>query len=322
MQKKILDILLNADDFISGQEISEKLGVSRQAVWKSINALKEKGYEIQSVTNRGYRLVSSPNYLNESSLKSLLHNRIIGKNLIVLDSVNSTNDYLKKLGNEGCENGTVVAAREQTKGKGRLGRTWQSKKDDGIAFSVLLRPSVAPSEVSAITPLAGLAVCKAIREYTKLDCVIKWPNDIIVGRKKLVGILTEMSAEFDAVEYVITGIGINVDHTSFPEEIAFKATSLLLETGRHIDKNEFLACVLEHLENEFVKNNLELTPTALSEYTDLCATVGRSVTFQRGTRRISGMAVGVSEHGELKVMMSDGTICLVNSGEVTVQGIY
>lgn len=322
MQKKILDILLNADDFISGQEISEKLGVSRQAVWKAINALKQKGYEIQSVTNRGYRLVSSPNYLNESSLKSLLHNKIIGKNLIVLDSVDSTNDYLKKLGNEGCENGTVVAAREQTKGKGRLGRTWQTKKDDGIAFSVLLRPNVAPSEVSAITPLAGLAVCKAIREYTKLDCVIKWPNDIIIGRKKLVGILTEMSAEFDAVEYVITGIGINVDHTSFPEEIAFKATSLLLETGRHIDKNEFLACVLEHLENEFVKNNLELTPTALSEYTDLCATVGRSVTFQRGTRRISGMAVGVSEHGELKVMMSDGTICLVNSGEVTVQGIY
>ena len=322
MQKKILDILLNANDFISGQEISENLGVSRQAVWKAINALKEKGYEIQSVTNRGYRLVSSPNYLNESSLKSLLHNKIIGKNLIVIDSVDSTNDCLKKLGNEGCENGTVVVAREQTKGKGRLGRTWQSKKDDGIAFSVLLRPNAAPSEVSAITPLAGLAVCKAIREYTKLDCVIKWPNDIIVGRKKLVGILTEMSAEFDAVEYVITGIGINVDHTSFPEEIAFKATSLLLETGRHIDKNEFLACVLEHLENEFVKNNLELTPTALSEYTDLCATVGRSVTFQRGTRRISGMAVGVSEHGELKVMMSDGTICLVNSGEVTVQGIY
>ena len=322
MQKKILDILLNADDFISGQEISEKLGVSRQAVWKSINALKEKGYEIQSVTNRGYRLVSSPDYLNESSLKTLLHNKIIGKNLIVLDSVNSTNDHLKKLGNEGCENGSVVAASEQTRGNGRLGRTWQSKKDDGIAFSVLLRPNVAPSEVSAITPLAGLAVCKAIREYTKLDCVIKWPNDIIVGRKKLVGILTEMSAEFDAVEYVITGIGINVDHTSFPEEIAFKATSLLLETGRHIDKNEFLACVLEHLENEFVKNNLELTPTALSEYTDLCATVGRSVTFQRGTRRISGMAVGVSEHGELKVMMSDGTISLVNSGEVTVQGIY
>ena len=117
MQKKILDILLNADDFISGQEISEKLGVSRQAVWKSINALKEKGYEIQSVTNRGYRLVSSPDYLNESSLKSLLHNKIIGKNLIVLDSVNSTNDYLKKLGNEGCE--TVLSLPQESRQRAR-----------------------------------------------------------------------------------------------------------------------------------------------------------------------------------------------------------
>lgn len=322
MQNKILDILINSTDFVSGQEISEKVGVSRQAVWKAVNALKEKGYEIRSVKNRGYRLVSSPNYLNESSLKSLLHNKVIGKNLIVLETVGSTNDYLKELGSDGCANGTVVASREQTKGKGRLGRAWQTKKDDGIAFSVLLRPNVAPSEVSAITPLAGLAVCKAIREYTKLDCVIKWPNDIIVGKKKLVGILTEMSAEFDAVEYVITGIGINVDHTSFPEEIAYKATSILLETGRHIDKNEFLACVLTHIEKEFLNNGLELTPTALGEYTDMCATVGKNVTFQRGSRKISGLAVGISAHGELKVMLSDGTICLVNSGEVTVQGIY
>lgn len=322
MQKKILDILLNTDGYVSGQEISEKLGVSRQAVWKAVRSLKEKGCEIDSVKNRGYKLVSSPDYLNESSLKSCLHNKIIGKNLIVLDTVDSTNDYIKMLGSSGCENGTVVAAREQTKGKGRLGRAWQSEKDGGIAFSVLLRPKIAPNEVSSITPLAGLAVCKALREYAKLDCMIKWPNDIIVGRKKLVGILTEMSAEFDAVEYVVIGIGINAEYTVFPEEISYKATSLLLETGRHIDKNELTACVLGHLEKEFLKNNLELSPAALSEYSDLCATVGRNVTFQRGTRRINGMAVGISGGGDLKVMLSDGTICLVNSGEVTIQGIY
>ena len=122
----------------------------------------------------------------------------------------STNDYLKKLGADGCENGTVVVAREQTQGKGRLGRVWKAKKDDSITFSFLLRPKIAPSEVSSITPLAGLAVCKAIREFTGLDCRIKWPNDIIIGKKKLVGILTEMSAEFDAVEYVITGIGMPI----------------------------------------------------------------------------------------------------------------
>ena len=322
MQNKILDILQNSNDYISGQEISFHLGVSRQAVWKSINSLKEKGYTISSVTNKGYRLEAAPKYLNENSLKKHLHNKIIGSKLVVLDSVGSTNDYLKQLGNDGCPNGTVVAAREQTKGKGRLGRVWKTKKDDGIAFSVLLRPNIAPSEVSAITPLAGLAVCKAIREYTGLDCRIKWPNDIIVGKKKLVGILTEMSAEFDAVEYVISGIGINVDHSSFPEEIAFKATSIFLETGRHIDKNEFLACVLTHIENEFLRSNLELNPTALEEYNDLCATIGRSVAFQRGSRRTEGMAVGVAENGELKVMLSDGSIQLVNSGEVTVQGIY
>lgn len=322
MQKKILNILTNADDYISGQEISAQLGVSRQAIWKAMNSLKEKGYVIDSATNKGYRLVSFPDYLNEDSIKSFLHTKIIGKSLFVLDSATSTNDYLKNLGNENCENGTVVVTREQTKGKGRLGRTWTSKKDDCVMFSVLLRPNIAPNEVGAITPLAGLAVCKAIRDFTGLDCMIKWPNDIIVGKKKLVGILTEMSAEFDAVEYIVAGIGINFDQTFFPEEIAYKATSVLLETGRHYNKNEFLAFVLEHLENEFVKNNLELSQTALSEYSDMCATVGKSVTFQRGTRRISGMAVGVASGGELKVMLSDGSICNVNSGEVTVQGIY
>ena len=322
MQNKILDILAGADDYVSGQAISEQLGVSRQAVWKGINALKERGYKINSVQNKGYKIVSFPDALDCGAVKANLNNKIIGKNLIVLDSVGSTNDYLKKLGDDGAESGTVVAAREQINGKGRLGRVWQSKKDDNIAFSVLLRPQMAPYEVSAVTPLAGLAVCKALREYTNLDCMIKWPNDIVAGRKKLVGILTEMSAEFDAVEYIVTGIGINVDQAVFPEEIEYKATSVLLETGRHFDKNKLLACVLEHLENEFLSNDFRLSSSALAQYTEMCVSVGKRVTFMRGTRRISGMAVGVASNGELKIMLSDGSICCVNSGEVTVQGIY
>lgn len=322
MQKNVLDILTKADGFISGQEISEALGVSRQAVWKAVNSLKSEGYKIESVTSKGYRLASYPLHLNEKRLKSLIKNKIIGKNLIVLDSVGSTNDYLKRLGNDGCENGTVVAAREQTNGKGRLGRQWQTKKDNGIAFSVLLRPQASPSEISSVTPLTGLAVCTALREFTGLDCLIKWPNDIIAGNKKIAGILTEMSAEFDAVEYVIPGIGINVCQTSFPQEIAYKATSVLLETGRHFDQNELLACILHRLEDVFMQTNLNFTPSASDEYRKLCATIGRTVSFKRGTRRISGTAVSVSDKGELEVMLSDGNICLVNSGEVTVQGIY
>ena len=186
-----------------------------------------------------------------------------------------------------------MTAREQTKGKGRLGRSWASQKDENLAFSILLRPSISPREISSITPLAGLAVCRALRDVTGLDLKIKWPNDIILGKKKMVGILTEMAAEFDAVEYVITGIGVNVDQTTFPEEIAYKATSLLLETGRHYDKNRLLAGLLT-----------------------------RIVTFKKGTRNISGVAVDIDEQGALKVMLSDGSLRTVNAGEVTVQGIY
>lgn len=319
---QILDILSNTDTYVSGQSLAETLGVSRQAVWKGVKALKDKGYLIQSVPNRGYKLEATPDYLNVHAVKRMLHTNIIGSELVVLDSIGSTNDYLKTLGNNGCKSGAVAAAREQVSGKGRLGRAWQSKKDENIMFSFLLRPKIAPSEVAVITPLAGLAVCKALREFTGLDCKIKWPNDIICGNKKLTGILTEMSAEFDAVEYIVTGIGINVDQKSFPEEIAHKATSLLLETGKRFDKNKLFACILNQLEHEFLHSNLELSKTALEEYSELCATIGRSVTFIRSGQQISGMAVGVAENGELKVKISDGTICLVNAGEVTVQGIY
>jgi BirA family biotin operon repressor/biotin-[acetyl-CoA-carboxylase] ligase len=201
--KSILEILISADGYVSGQSLAERLGVSRQAVWKGIKALKENGYVIQSVTNKGYRLTELPNYLNAPAVKKSLNTQVIGKDLVVLDSVGSTNDYLKQLGNEGAPNGTVVAAREQTKGKGRLGREWKSSRDKNIAFSVLLRPKMTPAEVGEVTPLAGLAMCKALREYAGLDCMIKWPNDIVVGNKKLVGILTEMTAEFDAVEYIV-----------------------------------------------------------------------------------------------------------------------
>ncbi len=319
---KLLEILISSGDYVSGQALAQQLGVSRQAVWKGVGALRDNGCEIASVTNRGYMLKSLPQTLSEAAVRASLNTGLLGKNLIVLDSVDSTNNVLKRMGAEGCPSGTTVAAREQTCGKGRLGRKWESTRDDNLYFSLLLRPTFAPAEASAVTPLAGLAVCKALREFTGLDCRIKWPNDIIVGKKKLVGILTEMSAEFDRVEYIVTGIGINVDQALFPENIAYKATSLLLETGRHYNKNKLLAAVLKKLEEEFSESGMKLDSRVLDEYGDLCATVGRSVTFTRGTRRISGIAVGVDRGGSLKVMLSDGSLCLVSAGEVTVQGIY
>ena len=319
---KILDILTSTSEYVSGQSLAQTLGVSRQAVWKEINALRERGYEIESVPNRGYRLSATPAFPDAHAVKAALNTKIIGKELTVLDSVGSTNDYLKNLGANGCKSGTVVAAREQVSGKGRLGREWQSKKDENVMFSLLIRPKLAPAEVAAVTPLTGLAVCKALRSFTGLDCRIKWPNDVIVGSKKLVGILTEMSAEFDAVEYIVIGTGINVNQTEFPDEIADKATSIKRESGKEFDKNKLLAAVLNQMEQEFIKSDLEFTGETLKEYTELCATVGKTVGFYRGGNRLSGTASGVAENGELMVTLPDGSEIRINSGEVTAQGIY
>ncbi len=322
MQNKILKLLYNSEDYISGQQMSESLGVSRQAVNKAVKSLRDKGFGIESVTKKGYILKSVPTQLCEEAVKLFLRTKIVGKELKVLETVGSTNDYLKELGYKGAETGTVIIAREQTAGKGRLGRVWQTKKDDGIALSLLLRPELSPAEISSITPLSGLAMCKAINDFCMLDSRIKWPNDVIVGKKKLVGILTEMAAEFDRVDFTVTGIGINVEHTVFPDEIAHKATSVLLETGRHINQNKFVATVLNYLEQELIMNRYRLNGTTVSDYQNLCATIGRQVTFARGKRNISGMAVSINNNGELEVMLSNGTIATVNSGEVTVQGIY
>lgn len=315
-------MLLNTKEYISGQQLAQTLGVSRQAVWKSVNALRESGCEIESVQNRGYRLASVPDFLNEAAVKAALKTKIIGQSLTVLDSVGSTNDYLKVLGARGCKSGAVVAAREQVSGKGRLGRVWQSQRDENVMFSVLLRPQIAPAEAGTITPLTGLAVCRALRAFTGLDCKIKWPNDIIIEKKKLVGILTEMSAEFDAVEFIVIGVGINVGQRTFPDDISHKATSLMLETGKAFDKNNLLAAVLNELERVFLDSDLELSPAALDEYKALCATLGKNVTFSQGGKAVSGTASDISGNGELIVSLSDGKDCRVNSGEVTAQGIY
>ncbi|MBQ6387163.1 MAG: biotin--[Ruminococcus sp.] len=322
MKNKLLHILTDANQYISGQSLAKSLGISRQAVWKCVNTLRQEGCVIESAPNKGYLLVSLPPHINEFAIKQHLKTSVIGKKLIVLDTVGSTNDYLKSLGGDGCPNGTVVTTREQNRGKGRLGRSWIGNRDENIAFSVLLRPQLALRDVMPITPLAGLAICKALRKTTGLDCRIKWPNDIIVGKKKLVGILTEMSAEFDAVEYIVIGIGVNVDQTEFPEDIAHKATSILLQTGMYYEKSRLLATLLGEIERVFTRNRLELPPDTLKEYVALCATIGKSVAFQRNGHAVSGTAVDVTASGGLRVMLSDGTVLTVSSGEVTVQGIY
>ena len=265
---------------------------------------------------------SQNNPLNKQIINDKLHTKIIGKDLIFLDTVSSTNDYLKALADDGCKNGTAVTSREQTKGKGRLGRKWVSEKDQNIILSFMLQPQITPNKCLTITHLAGLSLCNAIRDFTGLDCKIKWPNDIIIGNKKLAGILTEMKSSAGKIDYVIVGIGINVEQKIFPEEISHKATSIILETEKAIDKNDLFVHILETLEADFIRNNLEMTPSVLAEYTKLCATIGKTVTFSKGNESVCGKAVGIEQNGELIVTIDGGTSYAVGSGEVTVQGIY
>ena len=321
MKNEILQLLKESNAFVSGQYLCEKFDVSRTAVWKAIKSLKNSGYEIESVTHKGYRLVSSPDIVNETEIKSRLKTALIGNEVIVLESVGSTNDYIKANAHK-LKDGTVVTAREQTKGKGRLGRVWKNKKDDDISFSFILRPDLSPMEVSAITPLCGLAVAKGLNEYFDFDAKIKWPNDIIVGNKKICGMLTEMSCEFDRLEYLVVGIGINVMSRDFPEEIAHKATSCVLESNKEINKNQLLAVIIKEIENILLGGNYRFNSQNLEEYKAYCATLGRKVTFTRRGESVEGVATDINNDGELVVTLPDSTTETVFSGEVTAQGIY
>lgn len=321
MKNEILKILKSNEDFISGQQLCNEFNVSRTAVWKAIQALREQGYNIESVTNKGYRLVSAPDIINKAEIESFLATDFIGKKLIVLDTVDSTNTYLKSIANNSPE-GTVVTTREQTLGKGRLGRVWNNKKDSALCFSVLLRPCLSPMEVSAITPLCGLAVAKALNQYFDFNATIKWPNDVIIGNKKICGILTEMSCEFDKVDYIVVGIGINITSSAFPQEIAYKATSCKGESNREINKNKLLALILKEIEDILSKSDYRFNEENLQLYKNSCATIGRLVTFTRQGKEFSGKATDINKNGELVVTLNDGSKETVFSGEVTVQGIY
>lgn len=321
MKTKILEMLKNTDEYISGEELSRKLGVSRTAVWKNINSLRNEGYVISSVTNKGYRLEQSPDLLDRDIITKGLHTDVVGTRIDVLRTVDSTNEEVKRRAAKGEPSGLLIAAEEQTGGKGRLGRTWSSDSG-GIYFTLLIRPDMPPSDISSVTLAAGYGVCLAVREYTGLDAKIKWPNDIIIGNKKICGILTEMAAQTDRVDYVAIGIGINVNHETFPEEISSKASSLYIESGKKIDRNEFFRCVIRRLDEVISSFIVGTSVEDISGFKKLCATLGRRVSVERNGSLIEGEAVDITLGGELIIRSDSGNEYIINSGEVTVQGIY
>lgn len=321
MKADVLASLMQADGYVSGEALSEKLGISRSAVWKAVKALRSQGYEIESATNRGYRLLHAPDFLNAENLRIYLKTRELAKHIYWKKVTGSTNDDAKAA-DPLCPDKSLFAAEQQTGGKGRLGRQWVSPMSENIYMSLLLKPDIEPDRLSPITLLAGLAVREAVCDVCMVDAQIKWPNDVLAGGKKICGILAEMVCELDKINCVVLGIGINVNQEVFPPEIEKKATSLKLEGGRKVDRAVLACAVLERFEHyydAFLKEGI--TKEVLKRYEDNCINIGAKVTAQTGGQAVSGVATGVLPTGEL-VINTGGKTVFVKSGEVTLQSFY
>lgn len=325
LKTDILTRLRESDTFVSGQELCEEFGVSRTAVWKAVNALKSQGFLIESVTNRGYRLMETEDVLSESSIKSVLNTKWLGQECCYFDEIDSTNDELKRryTANAAMTNGILAITDNQTVGKGRRGRQWETPAGENIAMSFLLKPQFGPDKASMLTLLAALAVAEGTEKVTGISCGIKWPNDVIIGDKKYCGILTEMSVEPDFIHYVIVGIGINVNTKSFPEEISKTATSIYKESGNITDRTRIVTAVLESFEKyyEAFEQNENLQEVQ-HIYNERLVSLDKEVRVLDPKGEYSGISRGINESGELLVELSDGKIKEVYAGEVSVRGIY
>lgn len=321
---KILDILIKTNDYVSGEKLSQFIGISRTAIWKNINRLKEEGYHIDSVTNKGYRLLEEPSTLSESQLMHDL--KALGFTHVQLDdTVDSTNLEAKRRADQVEGHGCFVA-REQTSGRGRRGRYWSSPKDSGCYVSILLRPDIMPSDAAMVTLIAGLSLAKTLNQLYDINAKIKWPNDIIIQEKKVAGILTEMSAEIERVNYLVIGIGLNVSQQAFSSELSSIATSLemasnqgTIDFNRHKYIQTLITEFMHYMERFFQIRDLSFIK---KEYENLCLNVKGDIRVVGNKDSYIGIGQGITNQGELLVLTPAGDTMKVNSGEVSVRGIY
>lgn len=292
---------------ISGEELGKELGISRTMVCKYIKGLKDDGYEISSAPKKGYVLKSVPKLLYPEEILSGLKTTLFGKNIHYYDEAGSSNDIAKKLAPT-AEEGTIVVVEQQTGGRGRLGRQWASPKG-GIWFSTILKPRIALSAASRLTLTFGLSVAKTLRQYG-FDAKIKWPNDVLVNGKKVSGILTEVDAEIDTVEFVVIGIGINANMSlkDIPEDLRENSTTLRDEGGKSIDRVEFLQKLLFEMEQEYIRFSTRPFSEIMEEIITLSDTIGREVTVSMPNRIAEGTVVGISKTGALLLKRNDGEI--------------
>ena len=313
--------------FVSGESVSEQLGITRAAVWKAVNALRRDGYDIESRKSQGYRLLVSPDRLSETEIRSRLGEiKLVGRNLVCFESVDSTNSYLKRAASQGVVDGTVAVANEQTGGRGRRGRSFSSPGGRGVYLSALLRPPVEPAHLLPITGFCAVAVCNAVERVALVRPRIKWTNDLVLGGKKLCGILTELSMEGEsgALQYAIVGIGVNVSQTSgdFAPELEGIATSLNMETGKTVSRAALAAAIIEELDALYMALLRHRMQPYLDAYRRDCLTIGQEVQLLWEDVHEKVLATGVDDELGLQVLRANGTTGTIRTGEVSVRGLY
>lgn len=327
MKTKILTILRNSDKYISGQQLCESLGVSRTAVWKVINGLKEEGYEIESITNKGYRIMKYPDIVTKSEIESRLETHFAGRKVIYFDEIDSTNTCAKQIAEEQETDGVLIVAEQQLHGKGRRGREWSSPKGTGIWMSLIVKPNIKPQNASMLTLVTALAVTKSIKKLYHLDAFIKWPNDIVINGKKLCGILTEMSAQLDYINHIVIGIGINANTKEFLTDLKEIATSISIEYKKNIARAELIADILKEFEyyySIFLED--ENMNQLCEDYNKVLINRNKEVIISERNDSYTALALGINSFGELLVLVDKGTEneCMkeIRSGEVSVRGMY
>jgi BirA family biotin operon repressor/biotin-[acetyl-CoA-carboxylase] ligase len=307
---------------VSGAELSQQLHVSRAAIWARIESLRTLGYEIQASPHQGYRLCNAPDLLHADDLLLRLGpTRVIGRDIRVFHQTTSTNDVIEKLARDGVKEGVVIFAESQSKGRGRLGRKWLSPAGKGLWFSILLRPEMCPPQAIQLTVASATAIRRAIEAVTTARAEIKWPNDILLGGKKVAGILTEMNAELDRIRYVVLGIGIdmNLGLADFPPELRKTATSLKLHLGRPVSRSDLAVAALRELDADYTRVCTGQFAAIANEWEAHCRTLGHEVAIRTGEREIRGRAESLGEDGALLVRTEHGHLEQVIGGDITLE---
>lgn len=323
MKSEILALLRERGDYVSGQELCRRFNVSRTAVWKAVGQLKKEGFRIEAVQNRGYRLVQEEEVFGQHELESRMDTRWAGHPVTYYEVLDSTNIRAKLDAEKGAPQGALVVADMQTAGRGRRGRSWSSPAGTNAYFTLILKPEFDPDRASMLTLVMALAVAEGIRETCGLEARIKWPNDIVIGGKKVCGMLTELSVQQEYIQYVVIGAGVNVGVQEFPPEIADTAACLEEECGRSVPRAQLIIHIMEAFEKYYEKFTETLDFSVLKEtYDSLLANCGREVCVLDPGGEYTGISRGINSAGELLVELPDGSEKAVYAGEVSVRGIY